>query len=449
MVTDLQEVDRVQQATRDESGFDRCLGIASQEGAELAERELEDDRSVVDVPFGQGSRRIGLRWIQDADRCRGIQSHLLPCAGEMDWDVGGLRIAEKAGVRGILEADPRVQHRTDPEAVEHLHQPGDVVLVRMAEHEQIDSARVERQVRADPTQRELGIGTAVDEHRRAARRLDEDRVALADVEHGDMQHSVRAVGDGDDEEDRDEATEDRKRTQEVGERPCHGAGLHDGRSLGSRWLAGRWLAAERPRAEGEDREPGGRERCRHLDVDGRERHRRRRLPQGDDDEQDQPGGAAGQPCGELAQERTTSARSTTPTSDATALNSIATGTNGTTSTLAIGATSEILSKLTRTTGRVVSWAARVRAIGSRIHAGQPGRRRSTDAPNQTRPAVASSESWKPTSHSTGGAARSMTSAARASAEAACAREPPIRATSIAPAMSAARTTDGLAPVSIT
>ena len=43
----------------------------------------------------------------------------------------------------------------------------------------------------------------------------------------------------------------------------------------------------------------------------------------------------------------------------------------------------------------------------------------------------------------------MTSAASMRADAACAREPPSRATSIAPAMSAARTTDGEAPVSST
>jgi hypothetical protein len=84
--------------------------------------------------------------------------------------------------------------------------------------------------------------------------------------------------------------------------------------------------------------------------------------------------------------------STSPTTDATALNSIATGTNGTTRTLAIGATSERRSKLTRITGNVVSCAASVNATGSRSQPGQPARRRSTDAPNQTRPPVASSDS---------------------------------------------------------
>ena len=84
--------------------------------------------------------------------------------------------------------------------------------------------------------------------------------------------------------------------------------------------------------------------------------------------------------------------STNPATDAIALNSIATGTNGTTTTLASGATRERRSKLTRITGSVVSCAASVSATGSRSQPGQRASRRSTDAPNHTSPAVASSES---------------------------------------------------------
>ena len=47
--------------------------------------------------------------------------------------------------------------------------------------------------------------------------------------------------------------------------------------------------------------------------------------------------------------------------------------------------------------------------------------RSIRRPNQISPAVASSESWKPTSHSTDGATSSMSSAASPSADVACAR----------------------------
>ena len=107
---------------------------------------------------------------------------------------------------------------------------------------------------------------------------------------------------------------------------------------------------------------------------------------------------------------------TTPATDAQALASMTSGTSGTTRTFESGATIDRRSKLTRMTGSVVSWAAMVSATGSRIQAGQPPSRRSIERPNQMSPAVASSESWKPTSQSTAGATSSMTSAARPSAE---------------------------------
>ena len=139
----------------------------------------------------------------------------------------------------------------------------------------------------------------------------------------------------------------------------------------------------------------------------------------------------------------------TPTTAVRALASMASGTSGTTRTFDSGATSDRRSKLTRMIGRVVSCAASVRATGSRSHAGHRARRASIDFPNQIRPAVASNDSWKPTSHNTDGAATNMSSAANPRAEVAWARDPARRPTSTAPAMSAARTTDGLAPVSIT
>ena len=100
---------------------------------------------------------------------------------------------------------PAWSTRSDPESIEDVDQPGDVVLVRVAQHEQVDAPREERQVRADAAQRELRVRTAVDQHRRAVRRLDEDRVALADVEHGQVEAPVRARRDRDREQHRHQA----------------------------------------------------------------------------------------------------------------------------------------------------------------------------------------------------------------------------------------------------
>jgi hypothetical protein len=90
-----------------------------------------------------------------------------------------------------LEADAGVEDGPDPESRQDLDQPGDVILVRMAQHEQVDAAREEREIGAQPAEGELGVRTTIDEHGGAVRRLDQDRVTLTDVQHGDVQEAVR------------------------------------------------------------------------------------------------------------------------------------------------------------------------------------------------------------------------------------------------------------------
>ena len=125
------------------------------------------------------------------------------------------------------------------------------------------------------------------------------------------------------------------------------------------------------------------------------------------------------------------------------------GMSGTTATLASGATSETCPNVASSTGRVASCAATVRATGVRIQAGHRSRRPSIGAPSTISPPVARADSWNPTSHRAAGVTRSMTSTAPISAEAAWAGDPASRATTSAPAMSAARTTAGEAPTSTT
>src|SRR5205823_14629482 len=100
-----------------------------------------------------------------------------------------------------------------------------------------------------------------------------------------------------------------------------------------------------------------------------------------------------------------------PAAAATALASITSGTSGTTTTFANGATRLTRSNVARMTGSVVSCAARVSATGSGSQAGQRRSRPSMGAPNAIKPAVASKESWNPTSQSTLGATSIITRAA--------------------------------------
>lgn len=199
-MSDLEQVHDRKDAASDEHCLDRRLGVAGEEGGEPTVAQDHHHRAVVDVALGERRGRIGLGGIEDLDRRRGIERE--DRAGSREragQDRLGGSIGEQAVMRRVLEPDPGVKERADLESVEGVDQPRDVVLVWVAEHHHADPSRVERQVRTNPTQRELRIGTAVDEHGRAGRRLDQDRVALADVEDGDVEPTVgpRRDGDGD------------------------------------------------------------------------------------------------------------------------------------------------------------------------------------------------------------------------------------------------------------
>ena len=88
-----------------------------------------------------------------------------------------------------------------------------------------------------------------------------------------------------------------------------------------------------------------------------------------------------------------------PITAAAAQPAITAGMSGTTMTLASGATSDTCSNVARSTGRVASWAATVRATGVRTQPGHRDSRASRGRGQHDQPAVASADSWKPTSHS--------------------------------------------------
>ena len=191
MVADLEDIDRSDQATRDECGLDRRLGVTGQQCREAAHLEQQHDRSVVDVALGKRRVDVGLCRIEDGGGGARSEIEALARACQDGRDGGSGRIGHQAVVGRVLERDPGVQHGADAVAIQHVDEPGDVVLVRMADHEHVDPSGEERQVRPDPSQRQLGVRPAVDERRRAVGRLDQDGVPLPDVEHREMQQPVR------------------------------------------------------------------------------------------------------------------------------------------------------------------------------------------------------------------------------------------------------------------
>jgi hypothetical protein len=70
-------------------------------------------------------------------------------------------------------------------ALEEQGEARDVVFVRMAEDDDVDAAIPRRDPTIQGDQQAVGIGPAVDQQTPSARSLDQDRIALADVEDRD------------------------------------------------------------------------------------------------------------------------------------------------------------------------------------------------------------------------------------------------------------------------
>jgi hypothetical protein len=62
-----------------------------------------------------------------------------------------------------------------------------MVLMGVRQDDQVEMSVPERDPLVEPTDEQVGVGPAVDEHPPAIRGLEEDRIALADIEDGDLQ----------------------------------------------------------------------------------------------------------------------------------------------------------------------------------------------------------------------------------------------------------------------
>ena len=208
-MADLQEVDGRQKPSLDEESLDRRSRIPRQQRRELAMADDHHDRAVVDVLGRDRPDGIGLRGIHDLDRCRRTQREGLSGTshGHRQVRISG-DVHHEPVMRGVLEGDGRVEEAVHAEAIYDVDEPGDVVLVRVREHDNVDLAIEEGQVLAEPAQCQLGVRPAVNQHRRPVRCFHQDGVSLADVEHGDVEQPIRPRDDRD--------------RQQHGDQPCTG-----------------------------------------------------------------------------------------------------------------------------------------------------------------------------------------------------------------------------------
>jgi hypothetical protein len=193
---DLEEV-HARDAAGEHDRVDVLLDVAGQQESATADLAVEHDRHVVDAgprvgwltghgaPIGpedsqadRVNRQAVTRRQTEADRCARPAEALEPG-----------RIARARAAHARLE-DPR-----DPIAIQQQSQAGHVVLMGMTEDDGIDPSIPGRDVTIEHDEQAIGIRTAIDEQTATVRALHQDRIALADIEHGDPHHARGPDGD--------------------------------------------------------------------------------------------------------------------------------------------------------------------------------------------------------------------------------------------------------------
>ena len=88
-----------------------------------------------------------------------------------------------------------LEHPTDPVSLEDADEAGDVVLVRVRQHDDVDPPIPGRDPRVELEQQAVRVRPAVDEHPGAVARLEQDRVPLTDVQHDEPGRPQGRVAD--------------------------------------------------------------------------------------------------------------------------------------------------------------------------------------------------------------------------------------------------------------
>jgi hypothetical protein len=321
---DLQDLD-LREAAREQGRVDLLLDVAGEEEAMAADRTQEDDRDVVDPrptvgralrdTTGVGPQHLELD-VVDAET---ISSH-----EDSPADPAGRERGVEGRVPGSRPDHPGLEHLPDAVSIEDADESGGVVLVGMAEDDDIDPPIPRREMLIEGHEDAAGIRPTVDQEPAAAAALEEDRVALSDVEDRQPGNAVRAMDDRDHERDhrdrepaderalgtRPEAWEPRRSGPRRGRLPGRhlpGRRRRSGRHLRpGRWPAGVRVPPRRPAGVGirgaaeplvrEEHQGGGHGRDdgipRRNELDAGERHGGARANEPDDGPEEGPRGQA-------------------------------------------------------------------------------------------------------------------------------------------------------------
>jgi hypothetical protein len=202
VVRNLEEIERRQAAT-EELRVDAFLDIAREQEPLAGGLAEQHDGHVVDrrsaIGWMQG-HAVGVR-PQDAEVDR-VERQLVAGRQPPMW-----RAALGEDRRPCVVARPGPGHARlvdppDPIPSEQRREARDVVLVRVREHEDVDPPVPRRQALVEGDEQSRRVRAAIHDHPTAPIALDQDPVALSDIEHDDVDRPVRPIRERQGEADR-------------------------------------------------------------------------------------------------------------------------------------------------------------------------------------------------------------------------------------------------------
>jgi hypothetical protein len=338
VVGDLEHV-RVGHAPAEQDRVDPLLDVAHQQEYPPSNIELEHDRDVVDAGaiVGRSGGNASAIWPQDAERT-GVDAEAV-ARGEMAAWLA--RLVEQPGegdVAGTGSGHPRLEEVADAVTAEEADEPGRVVLVGVGEDDHVDAPVPGREARIEQRPQAIRVGPAVDEHPTARGPLDEDRVALPDVEDRDPRPAVgsrrRDAAEREPERRHDDREGDDRPATQGSHRAHHGGHRRDRAT--SRTAPAARIAPGIAAEGGSSTDAKGTEALACAIATSR------------------PSGSEASPSGTLSKTGGTPASSTAPRGSAKAAPAITNGMRGAATRFAAGDTSERRPKSHRTSGSVAS-----------------------------------------------------------------------------------------------
>jgi hypothetical protein len=174
---------------------DRLLDVTREQESVVADRPQEDDRHVVDprAPIGRLERDLAADRPEDPEVDVVDREPVARGETQAHRRTSRSQPRQPGRVAGSRPAHPGLEDASHLIPIEQPGEAGHVVLVRVREDHAIDAPVPRRDSLVEHDEQAARIWAAIDEEPTAARALDEDRVALSDVEHAHARDTRRAA----------------------------------------------------------------------------------------------------------------------------------------------------------------------------------------------------------------------------------------------------------------